>query len=60
MDDEFDPTANIDLEKLASTVADMPADAPEVVCERCGGEVGIKYIGDESYDWCPECQWVTH
>ena len=26
-----------------------------VECEYCGGETGMKLIGDESYDWCKDC-----
>ena len=28
-------------------------------CEKCGGELTTKIIGDESYDYCPECNWIT-
>ena len=28
-------------------------------CEKCGGETGTKLIGDESYDYCEDCNWVT-
>ena len=28
-------------------------------CEKCGGELTVKIIGDESYDYCPECNWIT-
>ena len=29
-------------------------------CEKCGEETGVKYVGDESYDYCNACNWVTH
>jgi len=29
-------------------------------CEKCGQEVGHKTIGDESYNYCKDCNWVTH
>lgn len=28
-------------------------------CEKCGGELGTKLVGDESYDYCKECNWIT-
>ena len=30
-----------------------------VLCEKCGEETGVKFVGDESYDVCPECGWIT-
>lgn len=32
----------------------------EEVCEKCGGELSVKFVGDESYNWCSDCDWVTH
>ena len=29
-------------------------------CEKCGGESSSKTVGDESYDYCDDCNWVTH
>ena len=29
-------------------------------CEKCGGELGVLLVGDESYDYCKNCKWVTH
>ena len=29
-------------------------------CEKCGTETSTKIIGDESYDSCPTCGWITH
>lgn len=31
-----------------------------VDCERCGGETGSRLVGDESYNYCKDCNWVTH
>lgn len=28
-------------------------------CERCGGELSTKLIGDESHDYCKECNWIS-
>lgn len=28
-------------------------------CEKCGEEIGNKIIGDESYPYCPNCNWFT-
>lgn len=58
MNDEYDPTANIDLEKLAGIVDDAPEEV--VVCEKCGEPTRTKTVGDEAYDWCPDCNWATH
>lgn len=30
------------------------------VCEKCSGELGKKIVGDEYYDYCRGCNWVTH
>ena len=27
----------------------------ERICEKCGGELRVKLIGDESYDKCVDC-----
>lgn len=32
----------------------------ERVCEKCGGELSSKMVGDESYDRCSDCGWVTY
>ena len=32
----------------------------EKVCEKCGEETGVRYIGDEGYDYCNSCDWITH
>ena len=32
----------------------------EKVCEKCGGELFDKRIGDESYKYCSVCNRVTH
>ena len=29
-------------------------------CEKCGGELAIKMIGDESYDKCVDCGWFNY
>ena len=29
-------------------------------CEKCGGELGTKMAGDEGYDFCRDCNWITH
>ena len=29
-------------------------------CEKCGEETGVKMVGDESYDYCEDCKWVTN
>ena len=29
-------------------------------CEKCGGETATKLVGDESYDYCVDCNWVTN
>ena len=58
MSDEFDPTEKLDLDKLASVAKDIPEEV--ILCEKCGEETGVKTIGDESYDWCSECNWATH
>ena len=28
-------------------------------CEKCGGELGTRMIGDEGYDFCKDCNWIT-
>lgn len=30
------------------------------VCEKCGGETGSRLIGDETYNKCGDCGWITH
>jgi tRNA(Ile2) C34 agmatinyltransferase TiaS len=35
-------------------------DDEEKVCEKCGGEVGSRMVGDEIYDRCVDCGWITH
>ena len=32
----------------------------ENTCEKCGEETRAKLIGDESYDYCLECNRFTH
>ena len=32
----------------------------EKQCEKCGGESGTKFVGDESYDYCYDCGWITY
>ena len=32
----------------------------EKQCEKCGEETGSKSVGDESYNYCENCKWVTH
>ena len=29
-------------------------------CEKCGEPVGVKLVGDESYDYCKDCNWITN
>jgi hypothetical protein len=29
-------------------------------CEKCGGETSDRLIGDESYNKCGDCGWITH
>ncbi len=29
-------------------------------CEKCGGELSSKMVGDESYGYCADCNWVTY
>ena len=31
----------------------------EHTCEKCGGETGSKMVGDESYQKCGDCGWIT-
>lgn len=31
----------------------------EETCEKCGGEVATKLLGDESYDKCTDCGWIN-
>ena len=31
-----------------------------VGCEKCGGELGTRLIGDEGYDFCKDCNFITH
>jgi len=30
-----------------------------VNCEKCGKETSVKLVGDESYDYCSECDHAT-
>ena len=32
----------------------------EIECEKCGGEVGVRIIGDEGFDYCKDCNWITY
>ena len=29
-------------------------------CEKCGGELGSKIVGDESYNYCSDCNWIKN
>ncbi len=58
MSDEYDPTEKLDLDKLASVAEDTPEEV--ILCEKCGEPTGAKTIGDELYDFCPGCNWVTN
>ena len=29
-------------------------------CEKCGMKPGIKMLGDERYNYCADCNWITH
>ena len=29
-------------------------------CEKCGEETSNRMVGDESYNFCRECNWVTN
>jgi formylmethanofuran dehydrogenase subunit E len=31
-----------------------------IQCERCGEETSGEQIGDEGYNYCRGCNWVTH
>jgi len=31
-----------------------------ITCEKCGGELKTTIVGDESYDKCVDCGWITH
>ena len=31
-----------------------------VLCEKCGEETGERLVGDEVYDYCKNCDWVTN
>ena len=31
-----------------------------VACEKCGEIIGSRLVGDESYYYCLECNWVTN
>lgn len=37
-----------------------PENFEENNCEKCGQETGVKLVGDESYDYCEDCNWVTY
>jgi len=28
-------------------------------CEKCGGETGSKMVGDEVYEKCGDCGWIS-
>jgi hypothetical protein len=38
----------------------VPIDLEENTCEKCGGEASDKLIGDETYNKCGSCGWITH
>ena len=29
-------------------------------CEKCGEKTETKTIGDETYDYCEDCDWITN
>ena len=31
-----------------------------ITCEKCGGELRTQMAGDECYDKCVDCGWITH
>jgi len=30
------------------------------VCEKCGGETSSGLVGDETFNKCSSCGWITH
>lgn len=47
-------------EPRENQISEAEAKAFNVDCEKCGEETGNSLIGDESYSYCRECNWVTH
>lgn len=29
-------------------------------CEKCGEETSVKVVGDETYDYCEDCNYITN
>jgi len=42
------------VNRLEEIIENMPA------CEKCGEKTSVKLIGDESYDSCSNCGWITY
>jgi hypothetical protein len=38
----------------------IPLDEEYGECEKCGGETSDRLIGDETYNKCGDCGWITH
>ncbi|MCK9370897.1 hypothetical protein M0R04_13385 [Candidatus Dojkabacteria bacterium] len=43
--------SDVELEAMANEYGE---------CEKCGGETSDRLIGDESYNKCGDCGWITH
>ena len=45
---------------MKEILGSIKGDMDIVDCEKCGEETGVRFVGDESYDYCSSCNWVTH
>ena len=49
---------NFNKPKLDQTMTKENKD--EETCEKCGGEIKVLLLGDESYNQCIDCGWVNY
>lgn len=35
-------------------------DEDVVLCEKCGDETSVRAAGDEYFNWCANCKWITY
>ena len=44
----------------AEDIANAVSDVIGRSCERCGEETSNRMVGDESYNYCKDCNWITN
>lgn len=52
---QFYKKFNTEWQKQLESWKTKPTILSDTLCQKCGGELGTRSVGDESYDYCSDC-----